>query len=78
MGAFNLKRLSIDKPILMGVATAYIICCHAQYWCNELPIFITKTLMMGYIGVDIFLLISGIGMFYSWSSTYAHSSKKSL
>lgn len=78
MVEFNLNRLSIDKPTLMGVATVLILCCHAPHWCNELPDVISKSLMMGYVGVDIFLLISGIGMFYSWTANYNPNSNYKL
>ena len=78
MKEFNLNRLSIDKPTLMGVATILILCCHAPHWCNELPDVISKPLMMGYVGVDIFLFLSGIGMFYSWTTVHHSNSNKRL
>ena len=50
----------------MGVATLMIICCHCPHWCAGLPGVCKSILIMGYLGVDMFLLLSGIGMYYSW------------
>lgn len=56
----------------MGVATIMIICCHCPHWCPELPRVCKSILIMGYLGVDMFLLLSGLGMHYSWKNQTEH------
>lgn len=58
--------ISATRPALMGIATIMILICHSASWCTDLPASISSILKMGYIGVDIFLFISGVGMYYSW------------
>lgn len=64
--SFDLYFISKYRPQLMGVATLMIICCHCPHWCTGLPGVCKSILIMGYLGVDMFLLLSGIGMYYSW------------
>ena len=49
----------------MGIATIMIIVCHIVG--NEvlLPQCISKVLTLGNYGIDIFLFLSGLGLFYS-------------
>lgn len=61
----------------MGVATCLILICHSASWCKDLPLLIRKIFTLGYIGVDIFLLLSGIGLYYSWTQ-YKSNAKNYL
>ncbi len=56
--------LSTYRTQLMGIATLMIIICHT-YNTVELPHIIRKIFVYGNLGVDIFLLLSGIGCYYS-------------
>ena len=64
---FNLKYLSDYRTSLMGIAAIMIILCHATDYGVCLPNAMAKILMEGGLGVDIFLLLSGIGCYYSLS-----------
>lgn len=67
MKSINLNILSEYRSSLMGIATIMILCCHCPHWCNQLPGMLKSILVMGYLGVDMFLFLSGIGMFYSYN-----------
>lgn len=69
MRTINLKLsdLSAYRTQLMGVATLMIIACHAPASSVVLPSFISSLCGLGNYGVDIFLLLSGLGMYYSLS-----------
>ena len=56
--------LSTYRTQLMGIATLMIIICHTHATV-ELPHIISKIFNYGNLGVDIFLLLSGIGCYYS-------------
>jgi len=62
---FDLSELSTFRTQLMGVATVMIIVCHAEASNVLMPQILSRILMMGNYGVDIFLLLSGFGIFYS-------------
>ena len=51
----------------MGVATLMIIACHAPASGVIMPRILSFTLNLGNYGVDIFLLLSGLGLSYSLS-----------
>ena len=61
----NLNVFTQYRKELMGIATIMIIVCHIVG--NEvlLPQCISKVLTLGNYGVDIFLFLSGLGLFYS-------------
>ena len=63
--AFNLEWLSKYRTEIMGFAAILIILCHANVAGVTTPHPITYLLGLGNVGVDIFLFVSGIGMFYS-------------
>ena len=65
MRYFNLGELSSYRACLMGVATIMILCCHASVWCTGLPSIIRSFLVLGNLGVDIFLFLSGYGLYLS-------------
>lgn len=62
---FNLGLLSQYRTALMGLSIIMILLCHARMDGARLPDVILSVLSLGNWGVDIFLLVSGIGMFYS-------------
>lgn len=58
-----LKLINSNRAILMGIAILWIVTFHSQYrFSTDLFKWIRK---IGYGGVDIFFLLSGIGMYYS-------------
>ncbi len=61
---FNLSDFSKYRTQLMGVAAILILLCHSWY-CIEFPSIIKYFTVTCNIGVDIFLLLSGIGLFFS-------------
>ena len=62
---YNVGLLSRYRSTLMGLAIIMILLCHARMDGAQLPDIILSLLSLGNWGVDIFLLVSGIGMFYS-------------
>lgn len=62
---YNISMLSAYRSQLMGIATIMIIICHAHAMINNLPHFVYRMLDYGNLGVDIFLLLSGVGCYYS-------------
>lgn len=75
---FNLSKISLLRSKLMGVGTLLIIICHAYGNNVKMPSILSKIVNNGQIGVDIFLLLSGIGIAYSLSNTNIFDSGKSL
>lgn len=63
--SFNMGDISAFRTQLMGIATLMIIACHAQASSVLMPGLVSKVLIQGNYGVDIFLFLSGIGMYYS-------------
>lgn len=61
---FNLNQLSIKRSLIMGVAMLLVVFFHSSFIIDNVPVlyFFKQT---GDIGVDIFLFISGIGIYYS-------------
>lgn len=51
----------------MGISAIMILLCHAPGNNVLMPNYFAKILSYGNIGVDIFLLLSGIGIYYSLS-----------
>lgn len=68
---FQLENLSKYRSSLMGISIIMILLCHARMDGAQLPNIILSILSLGNWGVDIFLLLSGIGMYYSISKCYA-------
>lgn len=67
---FDLNLLSKYRTQLMGVATIMVILCHAPNYGVEMSGSSRKILGFGGIGGDIFLLLSGIGCYYSLSKGF--------
>lgn len=62
---FNLELLSKYKKELMGVYAIGIILCHAHATICDMPSIVEKILSLGTICTEMFMLLSGIGIFYS-------------
>lgn len=67
---FHLDLLSRYRTQLMGVAAIFILLCHANGNGVEMPQIVKRVLTFGNYGVDIFLLLSGIGLYYSLSNSH--------
>lgn len=66
MKTFNLQTISKFRAELMGVATIMIICCHGPANGVSVPSIVDKVVRSwGGLGVDMFLFLSGIGLYYS-------------
>ena len=61
------RSLSTCRIWLMGLAALMIIACHARAYGVYMPGWARVILGWGNLGVDIFLLLSGLGCFYSLS-----------
>lgn len=61
----DLSDLNRYRLQLMGVATLMILACHAPASHVLMPGFMARILGFGNYGVDIFLLVSGLGCYYS-------------
>lgn len=67
----NLGSLSSYRSELMGIATMLIIVCHAPTYGVEMPVWLSRILSSGGFGVDMFLFLSGMGMYHSYGSRKA-------
>ena len=65
--SFNCSDLSTYRSQLMGIATLMIIICHSCASKVIMPDSLCYLFCFGNIGVDIFLFLSGIGLYYSLS-----------
>lgn len=61
----NLSIISSHRAALMGVATILIIVCHGPANGVVLPPMIERIIRWFGIGVDLFLFLSGLGMYFS-------------
>lgn len=64
----NWHLLSKYRTELMGVATILILLCHARPNGVVLPDFLLTIMGLGQFGVQVFLFLSGIGIYYSLNS----------
>jgi len=61
---YNYKLISIYRTPLMGIAILWVAFFHSTIDLSSIPIlFIVKKI--GYGGVDIFLMLSGLGLYYA-------------
>ena len=61
------KSLSKFRSELMGLACLWVILHHNSFdWPNALES-LERFALYGNLGVDIFLLLSGVGLYYAWS-----------
>ena len=63
--SFDLSSISKNRRELMGVAAIMVLLCHAPGNNVMMPSALAEILKYGNVGVDIFLLLSGMGLFYS-------------
>lgn len=64
---FNIADISTYRTQLMGIATIMIIVCHAEASRVLMPGYLASICSLGNYGVDIFLFLSGLGIYYSLS-----------
>lgn len=62
---FNLKEISTHRTELMGLSAIAILVCHAPVNKVAMPSILATFIAMGGYGVDIFLFLSGMGLWYS-------------
>lgn len=62
----NLVDLSRFRTELMGISAMLILLCHSTAYI-AMPIGVMYALSVANIGVDLFLFLSGVGMWYSLS-----------
>ena len=63
----NYNLISKYRSVLMGFATLWIAFLHAQMWFRN-PILATFK-FTGHNGVDVFLFLSGFGLYYAYQKT---------
>ena len=73
----SIKFLSY-RSAFMGIAMMAVVLYHYQVWYNEFSVRLIKFLVgRGYVGVDIFLFFSAVGLSFSlkkngWKIFYKH------
>lgn len=66
---FQLSKISEFRTELMGLSAILILICHSVAYI-EMPRVLHYSLSLGNIGVDLFLFLSGMGMWYSLSKMH--------
>lgn len=61
---FQLSKISKYRTELMGMSAILILVCHSVAYI-EMPRILQYVLSFGNIGVDLFLFLSGMGMWFS-------------
>lgn len=61
---FQLRKISKYRTELMGMSAILILVCHSVAYI-EMPRILQYVLSFGNIGVDLFLFLSGMGMWFS-------------
>lgn len=62
---FNISLFSKYRGEIMGIATILIILCHASVFGVSMHPGVKYVVQLGNLGVEIFLLMSGLGMAHS-------------
>lgn len=62
----NWKLISKYRPHIMGLATLWILLLHSTAWFSSFPLGCLKA--TGYCGVDLFLFLSAVGLYFSWQN----------
>lgn len=65
MKTFPLHKISEYRTELMGLSAIMILICHAAGNDLAMPHYLRLLIAQGQIGVDIFLFLSGMGLYYS-------------
>ena len=73
----ELYELSKYRKELMGFSALLILVCHA-YAYIDLPPLLGYVLSIGNIGVDCFLFLSGMGLWYSLSKSKSGETVRKL
>ena len=68
MNVFNLNLISKYRAELMGISTILILICHAAGNDVLMPKWLRYVVAQGAIGVDVFLFLSGMGLYHSLST----------
>lgn len=67
--SFQFKSISTYRAELMGLAAIGILMCHAAPNGVHLPAFVMQLFGLGQIGVSLFFFLSGLGLYFSLSSS---------
>lgn len=62
---FNVSDIRKYRPYLMGIATLLVIFGHSAGNGVVMPGWVESLCGLASVGVDIFLLVSGLGLWYS-------------
>ena len=71
---YNLGLLSSQRTALMGICILFVLFCHAQKDGAQFPSLVLSALYFLDVGVDMFFLLSGIGIYYSLSKSMSTGS----
>lgn len=61
----NTGLISSERGAIMGLSIVWIVLCHASFDVSRYPTIVQTVKHYGIIGVDFFLFLSAIGLFYS-------------
>lgn len=70
MNTIDLSLISKCRTELMGLSTIAILFCHASGNHVMMPVFLAQIFSLGGYGVDVFLFLSGLGLWYSLSNHF--------
>lgn len=71
MMSFKVQKISKYRTELMGVATLLVVFGHSAVNGVVMPGWMESLCGLASVGVDIFLLVSGLGLWYSLRSAEA-------
>lgn len=71
MFKYNVSQISKFRPALMGIATILIFIVHAPDNGVMMPNALKTICALGSLGVDLFLLLSGFGLWYSLNRLFS-------
>ena len=63
----KISLLSKHRNALMGIAILWVMLYHLYDYTDALPSLVRGIIGIGYGGVDMFLFLSGFGLYYSLS-----------
>lgn len=78
MKPFQVSKISEYRTELMGVATLLVFVVHSYDNGVAMPNYIRTICALGSLGVDIFLLVSGFGLWYSLTKMSENYNKGGL
>ena len=73
-----LYSISKYRTELMGLATIFILICHSPINGIQMPKYLEYTIVQGQIGVDLFLFLSGMGLWFSLTKTTCGGGKNGI